>query len=55
MSNQCIKIIYNEDSAQFEAYNCSESSREYLLFAEDDAESLTEMIIDSIDELKASC
>ncbi len=55
MSDQYIKIIYNEDSDQFEAYYCSDTCGEKLILFSDCADDLLWEIENSIDELKASC
>lgn len=53
MEENYIKIIYNEDSDQFEAWEFSGQGKDLIYWC-DDADTLADMIVDNIDELKAS-
>lgn len=54
MNETYIKIIYNEDNGNFEAWKHSGHAKDFI-YMDDDAEELVEMITDDVDELKASC
>ncbi len=54
MEDKYIKIIYNEDSDQFEAWAHESHGRDLIMW-DDDPEELATMIADNIEELKASC
>lgn len=51
MNDVEIRISYNEDSDQFEAYKHSGHGCD-LIYWDDDAEELAKMIADDIEELK---
>ena len=51
MEDDKIEIFYNEDSDQFEAWKVSGHGRE-LIYFDESAEELAEMIADDIEELK---